>query len=46
MQSFIECNLIRNFKRNCFTSFVDFDNGKYFQTDLQDEFRYLDSGTN
>lgn len=46
MQSYLECNLVRNLKRNYFTPFVDVDNGKYFQAGLQDDFRYLDSGIN
>ena len=46
MQSYLECNLVRNLKRNRFAPFVDVDKGKYIRADLQDDFRYLDSGTN
>lgn len=46
MQSYLECNLVRNLKRNCFTPFVDVENGKYFRAGLQDDFLYLDSGAN
>lgn len=31
MQSYLECNLVRNLKRNRFAPFVDVDKGKYFR---------------